>query len=163
MDCAVGDRAHFSSIVCFWAFMIGNGELGMGNWELVLDPTLTFLWKILKFEEFCQMMKSLSTLLVATASATFGLTTLEEANAAVFNASLTKLPGLTGGSPAQTAVYVADLSSISFDIQSIQISDNSSRLGGAPGKFSAFDLDGIKLSNTLVTNAADINSLPSLK
>ena len=106
------------------------------------------------------MTKSLLTF--AIASAALSLTALEGAKAAVFNASFTKLPGITGGAPAGTAVYVADLSGIGFEIQSLQISDNSSGLGGAPGKFSAFDLDAIKLSNTLITDVDEINALPGL-
>ena len=64
--------------------------------------------------------------------------------------SFTKLTGLTGGSPAETAVYQADLSSIVgiTDLASITIRDNSSGLGGATGQFSGFDLDAIILSNT---------------
>jgi hypothetical protein len=66
--------------------------------------------------------------------------------------TLTKLTGLTGGSPAATAVYQADLSGVGGTIQSITIQDNSSGLGGSPGQFSGFDLDAIVLS---ATNCAD--------
>ena len=66
--------------------------------------------------------------------------------------TLTQLTGITGGSPAATAVYQADLSGIGGTIQSITIQDNSSGLGGAPGQFSGFDLDAIILSST---NCAD--------
>jgi len=66
--------------------------------------------------------------------------------------TFTKLTGITGGSPAGTAVYQADLSSVSGSIQSITIQDNSSGLGGATGQFSGFDLDAIVLSTT---NCAD--------
>src|SRR5580765_3519348 len=61
--------------------------------------------------------------------------------------TFTKLTGITGGSPAGTAVYQADLSGLG-NILSITISDNSSGLGGAPGQFSGFDLDAIKISAT---------------
>lgn len=67
--------------------------------------------------------------------------------------SFTKLGGTTGGSPAATGVYVADLSSLAFKVASITINDNSSGLGGAAGQFSGFDLDAIKLSRTLCADA----------
>jgi len=68
--------------------------------------------------------------------------------------AFTALAGaLVGGSPAGTQIYKADLSSIGVaSILSITITDNSSGLGGAPGQFSGFDLDAIKLSTT---NCAD--------
>ena len=75
-------------------------------------------------------------------------------NASAATVSLTKLAGVTGGSPAATAVYKADLSGISGSINSITIADNSAGLGGAPGQFSGFDLDAIKLSSTDCANAA---------
>jgi hypothetical protein len=63
--------------------------------------------------------------------------------------TFSKLTGLTGGSPAGTAVYKADLSSVGIgSILSVTINDNSGGLGGAAGQFSGFDLDAIKLSNT---------------
>lgn len=69
--------------------------------------------------------------------------------------SLAQLTGLTGGTLAGTAVYKADLSTLSLGtILSIQISDNSSGLGGSPGQFSGFDLDAIKLSSTDCATAA---------
>ena len=56
----------------------------------------------------------------------------------------TKLTGVTGGAPAGTAVYRADLSGLGLlDIASITIADNSSGLGGSPGQFTGFDLDAI--------------------
>jgi len=68
--------------------------------------------------------------------------------------SFDKLTGLTGGSIAETAVYRADLSSLSLtDILSITIQDNSSGLGGSPGQFSGFDLDAIILSDMLCADA----------
>jgi hypothetical protein len=91
------------------------------------------------------------------------LTAADTAFAAVVPITLTKLSGLTGGSPAQTAVYRADLSAVNLaSILSIQISDNSGGLGGAGGQFSGFDFDGIKLSNvncpdtTCAASAADL-------
>ena len=69
--------------------------------------------------------------------------------------TLTALTGLTGGTLAGTAVYKADLSTLSLGtILSIQIADNSSGLGGASGQFSGFDLDAIKLSSTDCATAA---------
>lgn len=69
--------------------------------------------------------------------------------------SLSKLGGLTGGTIGMTAVYRADLSTLSLGtIQSIGITDNSAGLGGATGQFSGFDLDAIKLSTTFCTDAA---------
>jgi len=82
--------------------------------------------------------------------------------AAIVAVSFTKLTGVTGGSPAGTAVYVADLTGTGIDIQSIRIRDNSFGLGGAAGQFSGFDLDAIKLSNTLVGDAAGAQSLAGL-
>lgn len=70
--------------------------------------------------------------------------------------TFTKLSGLTGGSPAQTAVYQADLSTLGLaTIASIRINDNSAGLGGAGGQFSGFDLDAIKLSSTDCSAAVD--------
>ena len=69
--------------------------------------------------------------------------------------SLSKLGGLTGGTLGMTAVYRADLSTLSLGtIQSIGITDSSSGLGGAVGQFSGFDLDAIKLSTTFCADAA---------
>jgi hypothetical protein len=69
--------------------------------------------------------------------------------------SFTQLSGLVGGLPAFTAVFKADLSGVGLgQIQSITIQDNSFGLGGAPGQFSGFDLDAIKLSTTNCTDAA---------
>jgi hypothetical protein len=77
--------------------------------------------------------------------------------------TFTKLAGLTGGSPADTAVYVADLSGLTLaQIQSITIQDNSAGLGGSPGQFSGFDLDAIKLSTTLCADAACATGLTGL-
>jgi hypothetical protein len=97
---------------------------------------------------------------------TFGLTTVamslmsaQSATAGTFDLSFTKLSGLTGGTPQGTAVYRADLSSIGFDISSIAITDSNSAIGGFSGTFSGFDLDAIKLSNTLINNAANANSI----
>jgi hypothetical protein len=77
--------------------------------------------------------------------------------------NFTKLDGLTGSTSApQTAVYRADLSNLGFDINSLTIADGGSGIGGGSGIYSGFDLDAIKLSNTLITSAADITNLPGL-
>lgn len=77
--------------------------------------------------------------------------------------SLVKLTGLTGGSPAETAVYKADLSTVGFaSLLSLSINDNSAGLGGAPGQFSGFDLDAVKLSSTNCADAACAAAAPGL-
>lgn len=77
--------------------------------------------------------------------------------------TLNTLSGLTGGTPAQTAVFRADLSSVGVGtIQSITIRDNSFGLGGSPGQFTGFDLDAIILSNTLCTTASCVAGLAPL-
>jgi hypothetical protein len=76
--------------------------------------------------------------------------------------TLTKLDGLTGTElvgppavPALTAVFRADLSTAGIGtVLSITITDNSFGLGGAPGRFSGFDLDAVKLSTEFCTTAA---------
>jgi hypothetical protein len=84
------------------------------------------------------------------------------ANAATVNLTSTPLTGVTGGSPAGTGVYRADLSSLGFDLASITIADSGSGVGGSPGRFSGFDLDAIKLSRTSVNTAAAVNGLLAL-
>ncbi len=89
---------------------------------------------------------------LATAAA-LGLAGAGAAQAAAV--SFTKLTGLTGGSPANTAVFKADLSTVGLsNILSITVSDNSFGIGGAAGQFSGFDLDAIKLSTTDCASAA---------
>ncbi len=91
----------------------------------------------------------LSTRMKVAALCSGAALTVLSASAIAVPITLTKLTGLTGGSPAATAVYQADLSGVGVaNIQSISISDNSSGLGGATGQFSGFDLDAIKLSTT---------------
>ena len=96
------------------------------------------------------------------ATAVMGLMSSQSATAATFDLTFAKLPGETGGTPANTGIYRADLSSIGFDIDSISIADSNSGLNGSTGKFSGFDLDGIKISNSLISNPADVNSIPGL-
>lgn len=77
--------------------------------------------------------------------------------------SLTKLSGTTGGSPASTAAFRADLSGVGLtEILSITINDNSSQLGGAAGQFSGFDLDAIILSTTFCADATCVAGLAGL-
>ena len=67
--------------------------------------------------------------------------------AAAVPVTLTKLAGVTGGTIANTAVYKADLSILgAFEIAALRIRDTSGGFGGAPGQFSGFDLDAIKIS-----------------
>jgi hypothetical protein len=85
-----------------------------------------------------------------------GAASLEEAQA--INISFTELTGVTGGSPAGTGVFRADLSGLGT-IASVTILDHSSTSAGSPGQFSGFDLDAIVLSSTLITSASDVGSL----
>jgi hypothetical protein len=87
---------------------------------------------------------------------------LVSTNASAADVTLAKLTGTTGGNPAQTAVYGADLSSFGDEITAISIRDNSSKLGGSPGAFSGFDLDGIKLSTTVCASASCVKGLAGL-
>ncbi len=78
-------------------------------------------------------------------------------SASAWSASVTftQLTGVTGGTLAATGVFKADLSTVGLgSILSVQIADNSAGLGGAPGQFSGFDLDAIKLSSTDCATAA---------
>ena len=80
--------------------------------------------------------------------------------AASVSVTFTLLTGVTGGSPAGTGVYKADLSSLPLgQIASLTIRDNSSGLGGSPGQFSGFDLDAIVLSTTSITDATQVGTL----
>jgi hypothetical protein len=104
-------------------------------------------------------MKHVTQMLVALALLPCGVGQVR----AGFAASFTKLSGLTGGSPAGTAVYRADLSGSGItNLLSITIQDASFGLGGAAGQFSGFDVDAIKLSNTSVNTAADAGALSGL-
>lgn len=85
------------------------------------------------------------------------------ASATTVNLSFAKLTGITGGSPAGTAVYKASLDGLGLSsIQSITIADNSFGLGGSPGQFSGFDLDAIVLSTTSITSALSTGTLSLL-
>jgi len=91
------------------------------------------------------------------------LTATVSAAASAATVTFTKLTGLTGHSPAATAVYRADLSSVALgNIQSITIQDNSAGLGGSAGQFSGFDLDAIALSTTSCADASCAAGLSGL-
>ncbi|HZM45894.1 MAG TPA: PEP-CTERM sorting domain-containing protein [Burkholderiales bacterium] len=80
---------------------------------------------------------------------------LSAGNVGAVPVALVELTGVTGGSPAATAVFKADLSSLGLStVLSISIRDNSAGLGGSPGQFTGFDLDAIKLSTTDCADAA---------
>jgi hypothetical protein len=73
------------------------------------------------------------------------------------------LTGVTGGSPAGTTVFRADLSGLALtSILSITLQDTSGGLGGSPGRFSGFDLDAVKLAASSVGTAALAASLVGL-
>ena len=77
--------------------------------------------------------------------------------------TLTKLTGVTGGASAATAVFKADLGATTLgSFQSITIADNSSGLGGSPGKFSGFDLDAILISDQNCASATCVKALTGL-
>jgi hypothetical protein len=106
------------------------------------------------------LIGNILTLSLATVAMT--LTSAYSATAGTLDLNFTKLQGLTGGNSGMTGVYRADLSNLGFDISSIAITDSNSAIGGAPGKFTAFDFDAIKISNVLVNNATDAKNLSGL-
>ena len=80
------------------------------------------------------------------------------ANAA--SVTFAEITGVTGGSPAATGVFRADLSGLGIgQIASITIQDNSPTSAGSPGQFSGFDLDAIVLSSTLISDASQVGAL----
>ena len=97
---------------------------------------------------------------ITLASATLALAA---ASVGAVPVSFTKLTGLTGGSPAGTAVYKADLTPLSLaTILSISIRDSGSGSGGAPSQFSGFDLDAIKLSHANCADASCASAAAAL-
>lgn len=106
-------------------------------------------------------MKNLSCL-PSLATLTISLISIQSATAATLTLNFTKLSGLTGGSPAETAVFRAEIPALDFDITSIVIKDNGQGNGGSPGQVSGFDLDAIKLSSIFTNNAAEVNSIEAL-
>lgn len=104
---------------------------------------------------------SIRTHLAGLAAVAATLATAGPAQAAAV--TFTKLTGTTGGAPANTAVFKADLSTVGLaTILSVSITDNSFGLGGAGGQFSGFDLDAIKLSTTDCASAACAAGLAGL-
>lgn len=98
------------------------------------------------------------------ATLAISLISSQSATAATIALGFTKLTGLTGGSPATTAVFRAEIPVLNFsDITSIVLKDNSNGTGGIGGQVSGFDLDGIKLSYVAVNNAAEVNAISSLE
>lgn len=103
------------------------------------------------------MNRTIRNAILAAALATAASTT------AAVPLTLTELTGTTGDSPAETAVFKADLSAAGLgSILSIRIADNSGGIGGSPGQFSGFDLDGIKLSYSDCADAACASLLGGL-
>ncbi|MDB9373488.1 PEP-CTERM sorting domain-containing protein [Nodularia sphaerocarpa] len=88
------------------------------------------------------------------------------ASAATLNVDFTKLSGSivtgqpTDTDPTVTGIFRADLSSLN-DITSILIADRNDGIGLA-GQYSGFDLDAIKISTTLITDASQINTATAL-
>jgi hypothetical protein len=71
-----------------------------------------------------------------------------------------ELSGATGGSPAATGVFRADLSGLGLgQIASITIRDSSGGFGGAAGQFSGFDLDAVVISTVFITDASQVGTL----
>jgi len=96
---------------------------------------------------------------ISTAAAAAALL-LSSTTAGAAPVNFASLTGLTGGLPAATAVFKADLSGIGLaSIESISIVDDSGGLGGAAGEFSGFDLDAIALSTTDCASAACVAAL----
>jgi hypothetical protein len=93
------------------------------------------------------------------AVATLGMAS-HVASATTIPVSFTLLPGVTGGSPADTGVYVADISGLGLGmINEVTITDHSSTSAGSPGQFSGFDLDAVVISTVSISNAAQVGSL----
>ncbi|MBD2492904.1 PEP-CTERM sorting domain-containing protein [Nostoc sp. FACHB-280] len=97
---------------------------------------------------------SVNFLTSSIATLAISLISSQSATAATIALGFTKLTGVTGGSPATTAVLRAEIPAISFgEIASIVIKDISDSTAGSPGNVTGFDLDGIKLSYVAVDSA----------
>ncbi|MBD2457254.1 PEP-CTERM sorting domain-containing protein [Nostoc sp. FACHB-87] len=108
-------------------------------------------------------LPSVKFLTSSIATLAISLISSQSATAATIALGFTKLTGVTGGSPANTAVLRAEIPAISFGkIASIVIKDISDSNAGSPGNVTGFDLDAIKLSYTAVDNAADVNTISAL-
>lgn len=109
---------------------------------------------ILPIVQFCVLSLS---------CAAINLLTLPKATAATFELTFTRLEGIINKNiknGAGTAIYRASLP-IGYDITAIQISDIIG-IGGSPGRFTGLDLDAVKISDKLITNAEDIKNLTGL-
>ncbi|WP_291295688.1 PEP-CTERM sorting domain-containing protein [Elioraea sp.] len=74
--------------------------------------------------------------------------------------TFTQITGLTGGSPAQTGVFRADLSGLGVgQIASITIRDSNSGVGGSGSQFSGFDLDALVISTVFISDASQVGLL----
>ncbi|MEI2578856.1 PEP-CTERM sorting domain-containing protein [Scytonema sp. PRP1] len=105
------------------------------------------------------LIANILTLSLATVAMT--LTSAYSATAGTLNLNFTKLQSVIDPDSVLTGVYRADLSNLGSDISSIAITDIIGT-AGAPGKFSGFDLDAIKISNVLVNNATEAKNLSGL-
>ncbi|HYW20827.1 MAG TPA: PEP-CTERM sorting domain-containing protein [Nodularia sp. (in: cyanobacteria)] len=106
--------------------------------------------------------------IVALSLATSAITLMSAHSASAatleFDLDFTKLSGFinTGANTTEIGIFRADLSSFN-DIISIALVDGySGGSGGGSGEFSGFDLDSIRISTTLINNAADINTATPL-
>ncbi|MBD2344496.1 PEP-CTERM sorting domain-containing protein [Anabaena subtropica] len=103
--------------------------------------------------------------ILSLSCAAISLLSPQSATAATFELSFTPLEGIINKNllnNAGTAIYRANLSGVGFDITAISVSDIIGLRGGAPGKFSGFDLDAIKISDRLIINAEDVKTIPGL-
>jgi hypothetical protein len=92
-----------------------------------------------------------------------GVSCMNTAFAVSIPLAFVPLTGVTGGSPAGTTVFRADLSGLALtSILSITLQDTSGGVGGSPGQFSGFDLDAIKLATSSVGTAALASALAGL-
>jgi hypothetical protein len=98
-----------------------------------------------------------------TLSLVTGLLVLSARVASAELLTFTKLTGVTGGTPTATAVYRADLSTLSLAaISEITVTDISGGSGGFTGQLSGFDLDRIFLSTSSVATAPLAQALVGL-
>jgi hypothetical protein len=86
----------------------------------------------------------------------FAFLAISTSHAATVDLALTRL----GGSVADdTVIFRGDLSSVGVsELFAITLDDSNSGLGGSPGRFSGFDLDAIKLSQTYANTASEASN-----
>ena len=89
---------------------------------------------------------------------------LMSTNASAVSVSLTPLTGVLGTPTAGTQVFRGNLGAIPGNptINAISVSDASGGVGGSPGQFSGFDLDGIILSTKFCTTTACLVGAPTI-